>query len=500
MDIFLTSLPLQILVTILVIFTAVLAYFRPPFVALLIPIVLPFYLVKIYFRPQSLLNFSSYFLPQYSEAPVIRPDTGTHNLVIPTNLLEILLIIFLLINIPLIIRGFKLVLGKSQGKYFLTPVLLLLLAVVLSTIDAINLRVALGAAKSWFFLPVLLFFALLPLLKNSKFRQYYLYSIAFSGITVSITSTFFLLENIFTYDGRLTGLYLSPNHLAMALVPGIIALIVLLNTRPVILSARPVILSARPVILSARPVILSAAKDLLPPILLLLELIILYFTYSYGAWLALIVSTLVVILSARFVILNAAKDLFSNKKRLSFYLITALILVIIGFSQLNNPKLTHILNGDYYSSLHSRLMIWNSALLISRDHFLSGIGTDNFQQAYLDYQKYFPEPYLEWSAPQPHNIFLAFQTQLGILGLISFMLIVAFTLRSVILSAHSVILSAAKDLTGLWALAYLTYFVLHGLVDTPYMKNDLAILFWLALAVIWAAESTHKAGYASQDK
>lgn len=429
MDIYLTSLPLQLTAVILIILTAVLSYFRPRFIALLVPIILPFYLVKIYFRP------------------------GSHNLVIPTNLMEILLFLFLIINFPLVIRGFKLVLGKYLGKYFVFSVLLFLLAVVISTIYAINLRGALGAAKSWFFLPVGLFFVLLPLLKNSRFRQKFLYSIAFSGIIVTLVGAVFLLENVFTYDGRLTGPYLSPNHLAMALVPGILALFSLIISPS------------------------NSRNKAIFYVLMLFELIALYFTYSYGAWLALLAA-------ASLTIIQVNRQNIFTKKLLPYYLITALFLVIIGLSQLSNPKLQHILNGDYYSSLHSRLMIWNSALLISRDHLFTGIGADNFQQAYLDCQKRFTEPYIEWSAPQPHNIFLALQTQLGILGIISFLSLLIFTFLR--LRGNSI------DPLKFFSISYLSYIIFHGLVDTPYFKNDLALIFWISLAIIWTEKNSLK--------
>ena len=299
-----------------------------------------------------------------------------------------------------------------------------------------------------------------------------LYSLIISGVLLVFMNVLFYLENILTYDGRLSGIFLSPNHLAMALVPGILALIVLIRRG---VTGNEKLETNITCSLATRYSLLITG---------LLELIILYFTYSYGAWLALIAAAGLIIF------IEKGQAAFS-KKSLPYYLITALILGLLCISQLNNPKLQHILSGDYYSSLHSRLMIWQSALLISQDHWLTGVGADNFQQAYLSYQSRFSEPYLEWSAPQPHNIFLGFQTQLGVLGLIGFISIIFFTTRSV--KAHK------YDLLTLWALAYLVYFVTHGLIDTPYMKNDLAILFWLALATIWAAKSTHTAGYESRD-
>jgi hypothetical protein len=34
-------------------------------------------------------------------------------------------------------------------------------------------------------------------------------------------------------------------------------------------------------------------------------------------------------------------------------------------------------------------------------------------------------------------------------------------------------------------LAAMTAILVHGLVDTPYFKNDLAMMFWLILIIPW---------------
>lgn len=472
MDILITSLPLQIAIVSFILLFIYLAFRKPRSSSLLIPILLPLYLIKIYFRPNGLFHFSSYFTPPYSETPVIRPDNFTQNgLVIPTNLLEILLIFYLLINFRLIIRSTKGIWKNSLGKYLLVSILILLCSVVISTIYAVNLRVALGAAKSWFFLPALLFFAILPYFKLPEFRSKILYSLVISGAFLTLTSSLFFFGNILTYDGRLTGIFLSPNHLAMGLIPGLLALILLIS-RSNLDSTFSFNKS-------------SSFRHFFSLVsLLFFELAVLYKTYSYGGWLGVIAGSTVIIIFSKFRLLAL------NRKSIKVYAIAAFALILLFFTQTNNPKLQHILNGDYYSSLHSRLMIWQSALVISQDHWLTGIGADNFQQVYLDYAQHFKEPYIEWSAPQPHNIFLAFLTQLGVLGLLSFISILALSGYQIINLARSHI-NIVKDPLFIWASAYLFYLIIHGLIDTPYFKNDLAILFWLAIAAIWATKPTH---------
>ena len=70
-------------------------------------------------------------------------------------------------------------------------------------------------------------------------------------------------------------------------------------------------------------------------------------------------------------------------------------------------------------------MIWKSAGLMIKNNPLFGIGPGNFQEKYMEYQKYFP-PYLEWAVPQPHNIFLAFWLESGLIGLAGFILLLLY--------------------------------------------------------------------------
>lgn len=130
------------------------------------------------------------------------------------------------------------------------------------------------------------------------------------------------------------------------------------------------------------------------------------------------------------------------------------------------------------SSWQSRLAIWQAAWLIGKDHPIFGIGAGMFQEYYLRYQKYFSVPYLEWAVPQPHNLFLAFWLQAGLLGLFGFVwLLVIFFRQAISLIKKRNQLAMAMGLVVLYTL-------LHGLVDTTYFKNDLAVVFWLMAALL----------------
>ncbi len=239
MDLYLSSPIIQLLVLAFIAIFTVISFKKPSFALRLFPIILPFYLIKLYLNLQliseaikshSLLMFiNSFFNPLYKEYPVLPPNFGeAKTTALPTNLLEITIIIFLIINLGLVFKGIRILKKTRLGKYFLSTCYFLLFTVVLSTFFGLNQKVSLGIAKSWFFLPFFLFLALLPYLSIPRFREKYLKSLALGGVVIVALNLPFLLFDVLTYDHRLSGIYLSPNHLGMALVPGFLALVVLI--------------------------------------------------------------------------------------------------------------------------------------------------------------------------------------------------------------------------------------------------------------------------------
>ncbi len=79
----------------------------------------------------------------------------------------------------------------------------------------------------------------------------------------------------------------------------------------------------------------------------------------------------------------------------------------------------------------------------------------------------------------PHNIILALWSEFGFFGLLSTLLLVVLTIRS--------LLRSVDKRPDAWILlaTWLTL-IIHGLVDVPYFKNDLAIFFWILMALSWS--------------
>lgn len=85
----------------------------------------------------------------------------------------------------------------------------------------------------------------------------------------------------------------------------------------------------------------------------------------------------------------------------------------------------------------------------------------------------------------PHNIILNFWSELGLTGLILFAWII---LKALFLTGKNFFYyqnrNREKKYLTLGALGALAAIIIHGWVDVPYFKNDLAVMFWLFVALV----------------
>ena len=138
-----------------------------------------------------------------------------------------------------------------------------------------------------------------------------------------------------------------------------------------------------------------------------------------------------------------------------------------------------------------RLQVWQSSLAMIRDHPVLGVGLDNF--LYLYQQRYIlPGAVAEANLSHPHNLVLNFWLQLGLAGLIAglWLLTRAFAV------ARGLFLASADPMVRALALgsaASLVDFFVHGLIDNSYFLPDLAVVFWLTIAVLEGLRRQHLA-------
>jgi O-antigen ligase len=315
------------------------------------------------------------------------------------------------------------------------------------TLDA--KRTALGVWKGWVFAPAIYFALLTQVLKTKDDVKNVLRSFVYSAALVGIISDVFgLFGEGVTTDMRLRGFFESANYLALYLVPAILMNIYFFLTRPKSLRF----------------------YDKLDLASLAILAYCLFFTQSYagiiGVFGALGIAALYHLL----------KNPKQRKKIIIALVVLGATFAVILVTQLNSPKFKQSLDYKNRSSTSVRLEIYRTSWDLIKKSPLVGIGPGLFQ---ANYQNQAPitlgHAPLEWNMPHPHNIFLAFWLNAGIIGLAGFIFILILAHRRF-----------TFPLIALWGI------LIHGMFDMPFWKNDLAMIFWLVIACILILQKTKK--------
>ena len=360
----------------------------------------------------------------------------------PTNVPEILIAVsFVCYLVKKIITLKKTKIEKPQKRNLLIIGLLFLaVGIFISTTQGDNIIRTAGIIKSWFLIPPMFYLVVADYLrdKEDKERKYLLVVFALSGIFVALYS---LISLSFSYDFRLIGFFGNSNYLSMYLAPSFLAAFYLFFSED----------NKK----NKYSWLIALAVILMPLIL----------TFSYGAWIALVIAVL-----------------FLGKRLTNHKNFVILVLLISGMSLLlvfGNTQKFRNLSGER-SSLVARFEIWRASAEIIKDNKALGIGLGGFQAEYLRQQSKF-QPYLNWAVLHPHNTFLQFLVETGVVGFIGFVMVVVYFIKK---STYQIKKNPAAMGANLFVFSFLIYFLIHGLADTMYFKNDLSVMFWFFMALL----------------
>ncbi len=165
--------------------------------------------------------------------------------------------------------------------------------------------------------------------------------------------------------------------------------------------------------------------------------------------------------------------LIKNKKILKSKAskIVLTIATILIVSTIFYTKILPTLQTEW-SSLDERGEIWATSTHILKEpnNALMGLGFGQFEYQYIEnVETVLGKQPLDYYVIQPHNILLLFTFHYGVLGLL-FIIIVLYKTFQITLEHKP-----KKEIAYISAFILL-YFFTHGLIDTPYFKNDLLIL------------------------
>ncbi len=176
-----------------------------------------------------------------------------------------------------------------------------------------------------------------------------------------------------------------------------------------------------------------------------------------------------------FILLAILLFTFLSRRYKIKLLVAVILLAIVGSPFIVKTQKFQILLGNYHlpNSVERREQIYEFTWETLQDRFWTGIGPGNYQSYFRANQsEILTEPIPERELPpHPHNLLLAWWSDLGALGLLGGLLVYVGVLYRFIAFLRQKNLAFAPVLIIL-------YFLGHGLLDTPYANEETAVLFW----------------------
>lgn len=367
---------------------------------------------------------------------------------VPWNLLEALCALFFLFFVIWVSRNKQhqefISLIKGEPKILQIFIALFFISGLVSALVNISER-SIGLFIVFFLFPLLLYYPIKFILRDPISKARF---IRWMLIVVGIYSLYGIIQ-YFTLIGvpeqwwgnsvepkRILSFFEYPNAFALYLAPLLAFLL-------------PFVF--------AKPGLDSGARGWMYKLCYLISIGALLLTLSRGAWVGFIAALAV------FALIGAGK-------KASMILAVGLIICASVVYAFPNLRYRVILPFVGEKSSVSRLSLWQTAGKMIEDSPVLGKGLYGYQ---TNFNKYNTDPNLE-ALNYPHNIFLNFWVDTGLLGLISFLAICA------LIAWRSF---KYKGLINIGVILFLVALFAHGMIDAPYFKNDLALLFWIILAL-----------------
>jgi len=181
---------------------------------------------------------------------------------------------------------------------------------------------------------------------------------------------------------------------------------------------------------------------------------------SRAGWLGLGVAALVYLI--------VAADKKIRKLALGAVIVMAIVIISVP-----NLRWRFVLPFYGEKSAVSRLSLWHTGIKGIKESPILGLGLTGFSNQWTTLNT---DPGLTDTHNFPHNIFLDFWVETGLLGLISFIGIAWLGLHQGFKNRH--------DAIKLGVTLFLLALIIQGLIDNPYFKNDLALMFWTILSLV----------------
>ncbi|MBP7992727.1 MAG: O-antigen ligase family protein [Candidatus Magasanikbacteria bacterium] len=383
---------------------------------------------------------------------------------IPTTVLEILVGITIIawVYIKIKNRDYSLVKNIPNRNLFLSGAGLFLVGATIGIFISPNFRAALGEWKAFYFEPIIIGLIVIDCIKSKEDVKKILGGLLLGSLTTAILGVYqhftgWLVPHSFwanrnTY--RVTGWYGFPNSVGILLAP-LIPLAVYVAIETLKKSKNKITSKNNYFILFLLGLFLIASP------------LAIIFAKTTAAMVGLAAGVGILLLCFK-------------KTRLP-----AIMLGIIGliglFIMPNNAITNELLAKDYSGQL--RRDIWSETITYLKLHPLVGTGVAGYttEIAPLRHNKKIEVFH------HPHNIFLTIWVNTGLIGLAGFIALLTWFYITVIKN-----LTSPNHAFAITLLVSMTIWLTMGLVDSPYIKNDWALIFWLFIALTAVLPRLHK--------
>lgn len=384
---------------------------------------------------------------------------------------------------------------RTPYPFSVEIILLIVFSFIATGIASFNLG-ALGIWKAYFFEPILVFILIFNIFNEKKDWQKILWAFLLSAISVSALAIYQKITGQFIANPfwaneetrRVVSWFGYPNAVGLFLAPLVLIFLGWFFSLP------------------RSTTLTKTLKKILIILVIAASLLSIYFARSEGALIG-IVAGLV------------SFGLLAGRRQRIATIILAIIVAgsLFFFAPAKNFVVTKLTLNDLSGQIRQRQ--WKETFLaLTGTKFITGAGLNNYQAAVAPYHQegiFFNRDNIAnfdaelrasstlrtkyWQPVEiymyPHNIFLNFWSEIGLLGALVFMwlLFKAFFMALKLSITYGREKHPEKYL-ALGLMSALVAIIIHGLVDVPYFKNDLAVMFWIILALIGLLNLNQKFG------
>lgn len=391
---------------------------------------------------------------------------------------------------------------KRLSYPFRLEVSLFLIVSYLSLVVSGFSNEAMGVWKAYFFEPILIFILVLNVFKKEKGGQGWqkiILALSFSAFAVSIISFVEKVTGLFSiakFYPRVTGPFLYPNALGLYLAPIVLVMIGwLLNE----------------LIVKKRKLCIKDYKIAIVFASIIFSIRTLFLAHSEGAVIGVLAG-------------GAVMLVLSIKKQALLWLAKGLVVCMVLFSFLGPIFFLAVIPQHRYFDFNSKIINYVADRMMLKDFsgeirkqqwretwqmlktekWLLGTGLSNYQESVKPYHQEgiffnfdrdldFRRKLVLWDDDYktshwqpveiymyPHNIMFNFWTELGLLGAALFVWILFKFFR---IGFNSLLRGQKNKYILIGLMSSMVCIIVHGIVDVPYFKNDLAVMFWVIIAL-----------------